>query len=139
MIDSCILIDLSIAGHLLVNQARLEDTANYSCVAENIVRKRISDPALLTVSSKFILMIRRSQRCPVGAGGRFRQQRYLARNFHPLANLKSDSKIAVPVVFTSLKIPNLEIYFLQTFLNARNEYECVGEFACKISFRNHSV
>lgn len=40
---------VSSEGHLLVGQARLQDTANYTCVAENIAAKRISDPALLTV------------------------------------------------------------------------------------------
>lgn len=40
---------VSTEGHLLVSQARLQDTANYTCVAENIAAKRISDPALLTV------------------------------------------------------------------------------------------
>lgn len=42
-------IIVSSEGHLLVNQARLQDTANYSCVAENIAARRVSDPALLTV------------------------------------------------------------------------------------------
>uniref|UniRef100_A0A1B6BY64 Netrin receptor UNC5 n=1 Tax=Clastoptera arizonana TaxID=38151 RepID=A0A1B6BY64_9HEMI len=40
---------VSSEGHLLISQARLQDTANYTCVAENIAAKRISDPALLTV------------------------------------------------------------------------------------------
>ncbi|XP_014284948.1 netrin receptor UNC5B isoform X2 [Halyomorpha halys] len=42
-------IIVSSEGHLLVSQARLQDTANYTCVAENIAARRISDPALLTV------------------------------------------------------------------------------------------
>ncbi|KAF6211483.1 hypothetical protein GE061_011995 [Apolygus lucorum] len=42
-------IIMSSEGHLLVNQARLQDTANYSCVAENIAARRVSDPAALTV------------------------------------------------------------------------------------------
>lgn len=44
---------VSTEGHLLVSQARLQDTANYTCVAENIAAKRISDPALLTVYGTF--------------------------------------------------------------------------------------
>lgn len=43
-------------GHLLVLQAELNNTGNYSCIAANIVRQRISDPALLTVYSKFIII-----------------------------------------------------------------------------------
>ena len=43
---------VSSSGNLLVSQAKLSDTANYSCVAGNVARKRISDPALLTVYSK---------------------------------------------------------------------------------------
>ena len=45
-------IIVSSEGHLLVSQARLQDTANYTCVAENIAARRISDPALLTVFGK---------------------------------------------------------------------------------------
>ncbi|KAG7299651.1 hypothetical protein JYU34_016640 [Plutella xylostella] len=36
-------------GHLLIKQASLLDMANYTCVAENLAGKRISEPALLTV------------------------------------------------------------------------------------------
>ncbi|KAJ0179671.1 hypothetical protein K1T71_004262 [Dendrolimus kikuchii] len=36
-------------GNLLISRATLQDMANYSCVAENIAGKRISEPALLTV------------------------------------------------------------------------------------------
>ena len=48
---------VSTEGHLLVSQARLQDTANYTCVAENIAAKRISDPALLTVYGTFHLAL----------------------------------------------------------------------------------
>lgn len=40
---------VSSEGNLLIGQARLQDTANYTCVAENVAAKRQSDPALLTV------------------------------------------------------------------------------------------
>lgn len=40
---------VSSTGHLLILQARLEDTANYSCIASNVARSRTSDPALVTV------------------------------------------------------------------------------------------
>jgi hypothetical protein len=36
-------------GHLIVVAARLTDSANYSCVAENIASTRTSDPAAITV------------------------------------------------------------------------------------------
>lgn len=53
-------IIVSSEGHLLVSQARLQDTANYTCVAENIAARRISDPALLTVYGKFNLLFKAS-------------------------------------------------------------------------------
>ena len=34
-------------GHLIIVQVRREDVANYSCVAENIVNRRISSPKIL--------------------------------------------------------------------------------------------
>ncbi|XP_073951787.1 netrin receptor UNC5C-like isoform X1 [Choristoneura fumiferana] len=40
---------ISAEGNLLISRATLQDMANYSCVAENIAGKRISEPALLTV------------------------------------------------------------------------------------------
>ncbi|XP_026328375.1 netrin receptor UNC5C-like isoform X2 [Hyposmocoma kahamanoa] len=40
---------VSAEGNLLISRASLQDMANYSCVAENIAGKRISEPALLTV------------------------------------------------------------------------------------------
>ena len=39
-------------GHLIVVAARLTDSANYSCVAENIASTRTSDPAAITVYGK---------------------------------------------------------------------------------------
>jgi len=40
---------ISSTGHLLILQARLVDSANYSCVAANVARQRTSDPALVTI------------------------------------------------------------------------------------------
>lgn len=37
-------------GSLLINEVRQTDSANYTCVAENIAGKRFSDPAQLTVT-----------------------------------------------------------------------------------------
>ena len=39
-------------GHLIVVAARLSDSANYTCVAENVASKRFSDPAAITVFGK---------------------------------------------------------------------------------------
>ena len=40
-------------GHLLVVQARLADMGNYTCVAENVAGRRLSDTAVLTVLGKY--------------------------------------------------------------------------------------
>ncbi|XP_012273157.1 netrin receptor UNC5B [Orussus abietinus] len=40
---------VSSEGHLLLGQAKLSHQANYTCVAENIAAKRLSEPASLTV------------------------------------------------------------------------------------------
>lgn len=45
--DTAILV--STEGHLLIGQARPEDTGNYTCVAENIAAKRLAQPALIKV------------------------------------------------------------------------------------------
>ncbi|XP_047020770.1 netrin receptor UNC5B-like [Helicoverpa zea] len=42
-------VQVSKEGDLLIKQATLLDMANYTCVAENLAGKRISEPALLTV------------------------------------------------------------------------------------------
>lgn len=47
---------VSSEGNLLIGQARLQDTANYTCVAENVAAKRQSDPALLTVYGKYFCL-----------------------------------------------------------------------------------
>lgn len=44
---------VSSEGHLLVGQAKLNHQANYTCVAENIAAKRLSEPVGLTVYGKF--------------------------------------------------------------------------------------
>lgn len=36
-------------GNLIISQARLSDVGNYSCGAQNVVGRRLSDPALLSV------------------------------------------------------------------------------------------
>lgn len=55
---------ISSEGHLLLGQAKLSHQANYSCVAENVAAKRVSDPASLTVygelSANYGLFARRS-------------------------------------------------------------------------------
>ncbi|XP_072940572.1 netrin receptor UNC5C-like [Epargyreus clarus] len=42
-------VQISKEGDLLIKQASLLDMANYTCVAENLAGKRMSEPALLTV------------------------------------------------------------------------------------------
>lgn len=36
-------------GHLLIAQTKLANMGNYTCIAENIASRRISEHALLTV------------------------------------------------------------------------------------------
>ena len=45
---------ISSSGSLLILQAKLSDTANYSCVAANVARQRTSPAALVTVFSKYL-------------------------------------------------------------------------------------
>lgn len=52
--DSNIII--SSEGHLIFSEARFQDTANYTCVAENLANKRFSDSALLKVIGKFFFI-----------------------------------------------------------------------------------
>lgn len=46
---------VSSEGHLLIGQAKLSHQANYTCVAENIAAKRLSEPVSLTVYGKFMI------------------------------------------------------------------------------------
>ena len=41
---------ISNEGSLLINEVRLADSGNYTCIAENVAGKRSSDPAELTVT-----------------------------------------------------------------------------------------
>lgn len=43
---------ISSEGHLLIVQARLSDMGNYTCVAENVAARRLSDTVVLTVYGK---------------------------------------------------------------------------------------
>lgn len=49
--DTSILV--SSEGHLLIGQARTQDTGNYTCVAENIAAKRTATSAFIRVYGKF--------------------------------------------------------------------------------------
>ncbi|KAK3593613.1 hypothetical protein CHS0354_025501 [Potamilus streckersoni] len=40
---------ISSEGSLIINQARLEDQGNYTCGASNVVTRRLSEPATLTI------------------------------------------------------------------------------------------
>lgn len=48
---------VSSEGHLLIGQARPQDTGNYTCVAENIAAKRTATPAQITVFGKWRISI----------------------------------------------------------------------------------
>lgn len=43
----------SATGHLLIQQARMSDSANYTCVASNDVIERISPPAVIGVYGEY--------------------------------------------------------------------------------------
>lgn len=49
---------ISSEGSLIINQARLVDSGNYTCGAVNAASRRLSDSATLTVFSKFLWIIR---------------------------------------------------------------------------------
>ena len=48
-------------GHLIIVQVREQDMGNYTCVAENLINRRISPPARLDIFGKkitFVIMAR---------------------------------------------------------------------------------
>ena len=45
------------AGHLIVVKTRRADAANYSCVAENVAARRVSQAAQLTIYGKVYLKV----------------------------------------------------------------------------------
>lgn len=47
---------ISSEGNLIITQAYLENTGNYSCGAQNVFGRRISEPALLTVYGKYLFL-----------------------------------------------------------------------------------
>ena len=44
---------ISSEGNLLINQARLDDSGNYTCGAQNLATRRLSESATLTVYGTF--------------------------------------------------------------------------------------
>lgn len=44
-------------GHLLIGQAKPQDTGNYTCVAENIAAKRLAPPSQIIVYGEFLATI----------------------------------------------------------------------------------
>ena len=51
-VDADINYIISSEGNLLISQARLSDSGNYTCGAENIVGRRMSESATLSVLGK---------------------------------------------------------------------------------------
>jgi len=48
-VDADVNLIISHEGSLIVSQARLSDSANYTCGAQNVAARRLTDVALLTV------------------------------------------------------------------------------------------
>ena len=48
-VDADVNVIISHEGSLIVSQARLGDSGNYTCGAQNVAGRRLSDVALLTV------------------------------------------------------------------------------------------
>jgi len=51
-VDNDINLIISHEGSLIVSQARLVDSGNYTCGAENVAGRRLSDTAALTVDGQ---------------------------------------------------------------------------------------
>ena len=47
--DADINVIISNEGNLIISQVRLSDAANYTCVAQNVASRRLSEPAQLIV------------------------------------------------------------------------------------------
>ena len=56
---------ISNEGNLIISQTRLGDAANYTCGAQNIASRRLSEAALLTVYGSFSPKSRASHRLTV--------------------------------------------------------------------------
>lgn len=55
--DSSVLVTTE--GHLLIGEARTQDTGNYTCVAENIAAKRLAPTSQIIVYGKFLFIRRK--------------------------------------------------------------------------------
>lgn len=53
--DSSVLVTTE--GHLLIGEARTQDTGNYTCVAENIAAKRLAPTSQIIVYGKLIFYL----------------------------------------------------------------------------------
>ena len=54
-VDSEINFIISHDGNLLINQARLSDSGNYTCGAQNLASRRLSEAATLNVYERHLL------------------------------------------------------------------------------------
>ena len=56
-IDDEITYIISSEGNLIISQARLSDTANYTCGAVNVAGRRLSESATLTVYGTLVCVV----------------------------------------------------------------------------------